>query len=98
MRVRFRGTQQNGAGLGVAISSADIDASLRSYHPLHRSCALPKMADSKAIPDHEIVVVDYKQQDLRRQCYDVRINVFVHEQGFPVDVELDQFVMQIQVA
>ncbi|KAF7975107.1 hypothetical protein HWV62_10387 [Athelia sp. TMB] len=49
------------------------------------------MSDTKTIPEHEIVAVQHNQQDLRRQCYDVRINVFVHEQGFPLDVELDQY-------
>ena len=27
---------------------------------------------------------------LREQCYDVRNQVFVNEQGFPLDVEIDQ--------
>ena len=50
-----------------------------------------------AVPAHEIIVIDpVASQDgwetLRQQCHDVRINVFHHEQGFPLDVELDESV------
>ncbi|KAK2466039.1 hypothetical protein APHAL10511_001681 [Amanita phalloides] len=40
-------------------------------------------------PAHETVVVQTPEE--RQQCYDVRINVFVHEQKFPLEAELDNF-------
>ena len=48
-------------------------------------------------PAHEILVASYigNPEDiaaLRTQCYDVRIAVFVHEQGFPLDLEIDECV------
>lgn len=27
---------------------------------------------------------------LKQQCFDLRISVFVHEQGFPLEVEIDE--------
>lgn len=45
---------------------------------------------------HEIVVVPALcqdgQVDIRQQCYDVRIDVFHREQGFPLDTEIDEWV------
>lgn len=46
-------------------------------------------------PAHEILVASCigNPEDiaaLRTQCYDVRIAVFVHEQGFPLDLEIDE--------
>ena len=47
-------------------------------------------------PAHEIVIVPAVGQpgreELRQQCYDVRIDVFHREQGFPLDTEIDQSV------
>ena len=47
-------------------------------------------------PPHEIVLVPAPGQpgrgELRQQCYDVRIDVFHREQGFPLDTEIDQSV------
>ncbi|TBU33123.1 acyl-CoA N-acyltransferase [Dichomitus squalens] len=44
-------------------------------------------------PPHEIIIVPAPGQpgreELRQQCYDVRIDVFHHEQGFPLDTEVD---------
>ncbi|KAH9948414.1 acyl-CoA N-acyltransferase [Amylocystis lapponica] len=49
------------------------------------------MAD--APPAHEILLVPAVGQlgrdTLRQQCYDVRIDVFHHEQKFPLDTEID---------
>ncbi|KIJ69947.1 hypothetical protein HYDPIDRAFT_121162 [Hydnomerulius pinastri MD-312] len=49
---------------------------------------------SRAPPAHEIVIVPPAghegRQDLLDQCINVRIDVFVHEQGFPLDVEVDE--------
>ncbi|TFK55607.1 acyl-CoA N-acyltransferase [Heliocybe sulcata] len=46
------------------------------------------------VPNHEIILVPGVGQEgrteLRQQCYDVRIAVFVDEQGFPLDVEIDE--------
>jgi predicted GNAT family N-acyltransferase len=48
-------------------------------------------------PNHEIVLLpDVGQSDrerLRQQCYDVRIDVFHREQGFPLDCEIDEYVL-----
>ncbi|KZT24597.1 acyl-CoA N-acyltransferase [Neolentinus lepideus HHB14362 ss-1] len=45
-------------------------------------------------PNHEIIIVpgigEPGRTELRQQCYDVRIAVFVDEQGFPLDVEIDE--------
>jgi hypothetical protein len=29
-------------------------------------------------------------EELRQECYSVRINVFHHEQGFPLEAEIDK--------
>ncbi|KAJ2927882.1 hypothetical protein H1R20_g9201, partial [Candolleomyces eurysporus] len=42
------------------------------------------------IPAHEIVVT--RSPEERQQCYDVRINVFHHEQHFPLETEIDESV------
>lgn len=41
---------------------------------------------------HEIVPVPFGREGegLRQQCYNVRINVFHHEQGFPLEAEIDK--------
>jgi hypothetical protein len=44
-------------------------------------------------PAHEIVVVPPEDETRRKECYNVRIQVFVHEQGFPLDVEIDESVL-----
>lgn len=36
---------------------------------------------SALVPDHEIITVTPDMTDLRQQCYDVRVAVFVEEQG-----------------
>ncbi len=47
-------------------------------------------------PAHEIIIVpgvgQLGREELRQQCYDVRIDVFHREQGFPLDTEIDQSV------
>ena len=47
-------------------------------------------------PEHEIVHVpsvgQSGREQLRQQCYDVRRDVFHHEQGFPLDIEIDEYV------
>ncbi|EIW61666.1 acyl-CoA N-acyltransferase [Trametes versicolor FP-101664 SS1] len=46
-------------------------------------------------PEYEIITVPAVGQPgreaLRQQCYDVRIDVFHHEQGFPLDTEIDEY-------
>jgi predicted GNAT family N-acyltransferase len=44
-------------------------------------------------PAHEIVVIPPKDESRREECYNVRIQVFVHEQGFPLDTEIDESVL-----
>lgn len=36
---------------------------------------------SASAPDHQIIVVTPDMTELRQQCYDIRIAVFVSEQG-----------------
>ena len=36
---------------------------------------------SASAPDHEIIMVTPEMTELRRQCHDIRITVFVNEQG-----------------
>jgi hypothetical protein len=47
-------------------------------------------------PNHQIVLVpsvgQSGREQLRQQCYDVRIDVFHLEQGFPLDAEIDEYV------
>lgn len=44
--------------------------------------------------EHEIIRISSvgqpDREQLRRQCYDVRIDVFHREQGFPLDTEIDK--------
>ena len=52
------------------------------------------------IPAHEIVIIPYGEHPeirmkLRQQCYDVRFDVFHHEQGFPLEVEIDESVLPL---
>ncbi|KAG8817776.1 hypothetical protein FRC19_011161 [Serendipita sp. 401] len=42
-------------------------------------------------PPHEFVPVDESTPDLLQQCIDVRIAVFVTEQEFPLDTEIDKY-------
>jgi hypothetical protein len=43
---------------------------------------------------HEIILVppvgQTGREQLRQECYNVRINVFHHEQGFSMDAEIDE--------
>ncbi|KAJ3841801.1 acyl-CoA N-acyltransferase [Lentinula raphanica] len=39
------------------------------------------------IPAHEIVVASTEEEI--QQCYKIRIDVFTHEQGFPIETEID---------
>ena len=52
-------------------------------------------------PPHEIIFVPAVGQqgrdELRQQCYDVRVNVFHREQGFPLDTEIDESVARLLV-
>lgn len=45
-------------------------------------------------PPHEIIVVpdvdEPSRDELRQQCYDVRIDVFVYEQKFSLEEEIDR--------
>jgi hypothetical protein len=47
-----------------------------------------------ASPNHEIILVPPVGQtgrdELRQECYSIRINVFHHEQGYPLDAEIDE--------
>ena len=47
-----------------------------------------------AVPLHEVIRIpaygEVGHEELKRQCFDLRIAVFVHEQGFPLEVEIDQ--------
>ena len=36
---------------------------------------------SASAPDHEIITVTPDMTDLRQQCYDIRVTVFIKEQG-----------------
>jgi GNAT superfamily N-acetyltransferase len=53
------------------------------------------MSDAPLAPTHEIVIVPDGEKELREQCYDVRIQVFHHEQGFPLDTEIDEQVLHL---
>ena len=43
-------------------------------------------------PKHEIVLLPSGREgeEDRQGCYNVRINVFHHEQGYPLDAEIDK--------
>jgi len=43
------------------------------------------------VPTHEILVVTPGQTALLDACFNVRIQVFHHEQGFPLDTEIDAY-------
>lgn len=48
-------------------------------------------------PPHEIIIVPPPEHEdrhaLLQQCIQVRIAVFVTEQGFPLEVEVDEYVI-----
>lgn len=58
--------------------------------------AIPPPSSSSSPPTHEIIVVpDVGQpgrEELREQCYALRIAVFHHEQKFPLETEIDESV------
>ncbi len=45
-------------------------------------------------PNHQIILVppvgQIGREELRQECYNIRINVFHHEQGYPLDAEIDE--------
>jgi hypothetical protein len=43
-------------------------------------------------PIHEVIAVPSGDKSLREQCHDIRIQVFVLEQGFPLEAEEDESV------
>lgn len=49
---------------------------------------------SDSAPAHEIIKIpDFGapgRDALKQQCFDVRIAVFTHEQGFPLETEVDE--------
>jgi len=49
---------------------------------------------SAPVPLHEVIRIpaygEAGRDELKQRCFDLRIAVFVHEQGFPLDVEIDQ--------
>lgn len=52
-------------------------------------------------PSHEIILVPppghEQRQPLLDQCINVRIDVFVHEQQFSLDVEVDEYVIIFRI-
>ena len=48
----------------------------------------------KTTPDHAIILVppvgQSGREHLLQECYDIRINVFHHEQGYSPDVVIDK--------
>ncbi|EJD01583.1 uncharacterized protein FOMMEDRAFT_21943 [Fomitiporia mediterranea MF3/22] len=46
------------------------------------------------VPQTEIIKIpdvgEWGRDELKHQCFDLRIAVFTHEQGFPLDVEIDE--------
>lgn len=65
-----------------------------SPHRLYLRCCT--MSETKEAPDHEVIILTPDQKLLRQQCYDVRTEIFHHEQGFPLDTEIDQCVTSRQ--
>jgi hypothetical protein len=55
---------------------------------------------SLSTPNHEIVRVRSGREGEkdRQDCYNVRINVFHHEQGFPLDAVIDELRLVLQLA
>jgi hypothetical protein len=48
-------------------------------------------AESSTVPAHEIVIAQSEAEI--QLCYNVRIDVFHHEQKFPLETEIDRCVM-----
>ncbi|KAG9041983.1 hypothetical protein FS837_011499 [Tulasnella sp. UAMH 9824] len=42
-------------------------------------------------PQHEIALVESSDKELTQQCRDIRVKVFIEEQGFPAETEPDQY-------
>ncbi|KAM6496082.1 Acyl-CoA N-acyltransferase [Amanita muscaria] len=47
------------------------------------------VAHDAPVPAHEIIVAETLKD--REKCFDVRIKVFIDEQGFPLEVEIDEY-------
>lgn len=90
---------------GCACSSVLCGRALHFRTSSYLSVRL-KMADpdssSGTPPPHEIIVVPPPGHEGRQllldQCINVRIDVFVHEQQFPLDVEVDEYVILFRIA
>jgi hypothetical protein len=54
-------------------------------------------SNRQSVPHHEIVVLPQHghkgREELLEQCFNLRINVFHHEQNFPLETERDGFVI-----
>jgi hypothetical protein len=53
------------------------------------------------LPPHQIIVIPPPGHEdrllLLDQCINVRIDVFVHEQQFPLDAEVDEYVILFRI-
>jgi hypothetical protein len=60
------------------------------------SCSTSESGKSRMTPssDHEIILVpplgQSDREQLLQECYDIRINVFHHEQGYSLNVVIDE--------
>lgn len=56
-----------------------------------------RSSSPRSPPGHEIILVpsvgQSGREQLRQQCYNVRIDVFHREQGFPLDAEIDELCL-----
>lgn len=52
------------------------------------------MAQTTGVPVNELIIIPAVGEEgrdiLKQQCFDVRIDVFHHEQGFPLETEIDE--------
>lgn len=81
-----------------ASTSFDYHRSLRRiFTGLHSPKQEFRKIRSMTTLPHEIIVVpdagEPSHDELRQQCYDVRIDVFVHEQKFSLEEEIDRCVL-----
>ncbi|CAG8597167.1 12883_t:CDS:2 [Acaulospora colombiana] len=79
----------NGCTKNMALGCVTRFVSLVALTQLHNPQQAKSMPATNA-PLHELIPVNDDTPDLVKQCIDLRITVFVDEQKFPLDTEIDQ--------
>lgn len=71
-------------------NARDHFPALHIYDEVNPSFSDLKETIMSAVPDYEVVVAQTAEEIA--ECFNVRVNVFITEQGFDIDTEKDQCV------